>query len=67
LDLRPAKGLELIDKTRSEGFSVTADMYPYVAVSSYLVALLPKWATEGGVPGLLGCFSEGNVRKSSQP
>lgn len=50
---KAAKGLELIDKARLEGLDVTADMYPYVAGSTYLAALLPKWATEGGVPGLL--------------
>ena len=50
---KAAPALELIDNARSEGLDVTADMYPYRAGSTYLAALLPKWATEGGVPGLL--------------
>jgi N-acyl-D-amino-acid deacylase len=45
--------LELIDQARSEGLDVTADMYPYTAGATYLAALLPKWALEGGTPGLL--------------
>lgn len=45
--------LELIDRARSEGLDVTADMYPYLAGSTYLAALLPRWAIEGGAPGLL--------------
>ncbi|MCL4561278.1 MAG: D-aminoacylase [Chloroflexi bacterium] len=40
--------LELIDKARLEGLDVTADMYPYLAGSTGLVALLPEWAQEGG-------------------
>jgi N-acyl-D-amino-acid deacylase len=50
---KAAPALELIDQARSEGLDVTADMYPYVAGATYLAALLPKWALEGGAPGLL--------------
>ena len=45
--------LALIDQARSEGLDVTADMYPYVGGATYLAALLPKWALEGGTRGLL--------------
>jgi N-acyl-D-amino-acid deacylase len=48
-----ALALELIDGARSGGLNVTADMYPYLAGATYLAALLPEWAMEGGLPGLL--------------
>ena len=51
---RAALALEVIDKARSEGLDVTADMYPYLAGSTHLAALLPKWAVEGGITGVLG-------------
>jgi N-acyl-D-amino-acid deacylase len=50
---KAALALELIDRARSEGLDVTADMYPYLAGSTHLGALLPRWAIEGGVPGVL--------------
>jgi N-acyl-D-amino-acid deacylase len=43
------EGLELIDKARSEGIVMTADMYPYLAGGTSLVAILPEWAQEGGM------------------
>jgi len=46
-------GLDLIDKARLEGLDVTMDMYPYTAGSTHLGALLPAWAVEGGVTGVL--------------
>jgi N-acyl-D-amino-acid deacylase len=50
---KAALALELIEHAQAEGLDVTADMYPYVAGSTHLGALLPKWAIEGGMPGLL--------------
>jgi N-acyl-D-amino-acid deacylase len=41
--------LELIDEARRDGLDVTMDMYPYNAGSTHLGALLPTWATEGGL------------------
>ncbi len=40
--------LELIDQAVAEGLDMTADMYPYTAGSTSLVAILPEWAQEGG-------------------
>jgi len=40
--------LKLIERAREEGIDVTADAYPYTAGSSYLAAILPPWAHEGG-------------------
>ncbi|RIK41314.1 MAG: dihydroorotase, partial [Chloroflexi bacterium] len=36
-----------IDRARSEGIDVTADMYPYVASGTGLSVLIPNWASEG--------------------
>lgn len=44
--------LGLIDRARSEGQDVLADQYPYTAGSTTLAAILPRWAMEGGLPGL---------------
>ena len=45
---KSALALELIDQARDEGLDVTADMYPYLAGGTSLVAALPEWAQEGG-------------------
>jgi dihydroorotase/N-acyl-D-amino-acid deacylase len=37
-----------IDRARTEGIDVTADMYPYVWAGTGLASLLPPWAAEGG-------------------
>jgi N-acyl-D-amino-acid deacylase len=45
--------LELIDAARGRGVDVTTDVYPYTASSTDLFSRLPKWAVDGGRPGLL--------------
>jgi N-acyl-D-amino-acid deacylase len=50
---KASAALALIDRARAEGLDVTADMYPYTGGATYLAALLPRWALEGGTPGLL--------------
>jgi len=45
---KSAQALELIDRARDKGLDITADIYPYLASSTGLNALLPKWAREGG-------------------
>ncbi|MFZ5916543.1 MAG: N-acyl-D-amino-acid deacylase family protein [Chloroflexota bacterium] len=45
---KAAAALELIDQARVEGLDVAADMYPYLAGGTGLVAILPEWAQEGG-------------------
>jgi N-acyl-D-amino-acid deacylase len=37
----------LIDRARTEGLDVTADMYPYAASGTGLTAVLPPWAAAG--------------------
>lgn len=45
---KSAQALALIEQARAEGLDVTVDMYPYIASSTGLSALLPEWAHEGG-------------------
>lgn len=35
---------EVIDNARAEGLDVTCDSYPYVAGSTYLIGMFPRWA-----------------------
>jgi len=45
--------LRLIEEARREGLDVTANAYPYIAGWTYLKALLPHWAQEGGNQAML--------------
>jgi N-acyl-D-amino-acid deacylase len=40
--------IPLIEHARKEGLDVTCDRYPYIASSTSLDSVLPKWAYEGG-------------------
>ncbi len=40
--------IERVEKARSEGFQVTADMYTYHASATGLDAIMPGWVQEGG-------------------
>lgn len=42
------ENLARIEKARSEGLDVNADMYPYTACNTGLTSLLPDWAHVGG-------------------
>jgi N-acyl-D-aspartate/D-glutamate deacylase len=42
------RALELVEAARSRGLDTTADVYPYTAGSTFLSALLPAWAHDGG-------------------
>lgn len=46
--------IDMIDQARADGVEVTLDAYPYLAGQTYLHAMLPSWAHEGGVEGILG-------------
>ena len=45
--------LAVIDEARAKGFDVWADQYPYVATSTGLGIMLPKWVHDGGREALL--------------
>lgn len=45
--------LELHDAARKEGVDIAFDVIPYVAANTTLLATLPPWSLEGGVPKLI--------------
>ena len=50
---RSVDTLAMIERARSDGVDVIVDQYPYRAMASFLVTLLPPWAHEGGIERLL--------------
>ena len=52
----------ILDRARDEGIDATADVYPYTAAGTGLSALIPDWASEGGVEGLLRRLRQPDVR-----
>ncbi len=54
--------LKLIDQAIAEGLDMTADMYPYTAGATSLVAILPEWAQEGGLDETLKRLQDKTTR-----
>lgn len=44
--------VELLEVTREDGFDITCDLYPYTVFTLPIISLLPRWALEGGIPGI---------------
>jgi N-acyl-D-amino-acid deacylase len=57
------RALALIDEARAEGLDVTTDLYPYLAGSTGLSALLPQWAHEGGKEAISKRLTDPGVRE----
>jgi N-acyl-D-amino-acid deacylase len=55
--------LKMIDEARNMGVDVTCDVYPYLAGSTGLDALLPTHAWEGGVEKLIERLKNPRIRK----
>ncbi len=60
---KQAVALEKIENAAAEGLDVGFDCYPYIAGSTVLTQLLPQWALEGGINGLLARLADGAERK----
>lgn len=60
---KQAVALEKIESAVAEGLDVGFDCYPYIAGSTVLTQLLPQWALEGGLKGLLARLADGAERK----
>jgi N-acyl-D-amino-acid deacylase len=56
---KQAVALEKIENAAAEGLDVGFDCYPYIAGSTVLTQLLPQWALEGGINGLLARLADG--------
>jgi N-acyl-D-amino-acid deacylase len=54
--------LTMIDAALADGVDVTLDSYPYLAGSTSLVALLPRWATVGGPDLIMERLAEVGTR-----
>jgi len=59
---KSAAALALIDQARQRGLDASGDVYPYLAGSTTLTAVLPLWANEGGVGALLARLGDDEVR-----
>lgn len=55
--------IAILEKARSAGQDITADIYPYTAGSTVLYALLPPWATEGGIAQTLDRIRRPAIRE----
>ena len=55
--------LTLLDAAIADGADVTLDTYPYLPGATYLSALLPSWATEGGLDPTLARLSDPDTRE----
>ena len=55
--------IEKIEKARSEGLNITADMYTYTAGATGLDAAMPPWVQEGGHQAWIGRLSDPNIRR----
>lgn len=52
------QAIELIEQARSESLNIQFDKYPYIASSTSLDSLLPKWAHEGGAEATLSRLAD---------
>jgi N-acyl-D-amino-acid deacylase len=59
---RSGELLAMIDAALAEGLDVTLDTYPYLAGSTSLVALLPRWATAGGPDRVMQRLADASAR-----
>jgi N-acyl-D-amino-acid deacylase len=60
---RAGELLSLLDKAIADGCDVSLDTYPYLPGSTYLSALLPSWASEGGPDATLARLSDPDTRE----
>ncbi len=55
--------LDIVDEARKKGLDVTFDSYPYIAQSTTLIILLPRWAHEGGPEAILERLGQPKTRE----
>jgi N-acyl-D-amino-acid deacylase len=55
--------VSLLDNAIDNGVDVTLDSYPYLAGATSLSALLPSWASSGGVDATIARLSEKDTRE----
>lgn len=60
---RAAEMLSIVDEAIDAGCDVSLDTYPYLPGSTYLSALLPSWAAEGGPAATMARLSDSDTRE----
>jgi N-acyl-D-amino-acid deacylase len=60
---RAAELLSLLDDAITAGCDISLDTYPYLPGATYLSALLPSWASEGGLDATLARLSDVDTRE----
>ncbi|MCK2240707.1 MULTISPECIES: amidohydrolase family protein [unclassified Crossiella] len=60
---RAGELLSMVDSAIADGCDITLDTYPYLPGATYLSALLPSWATAGGLDAALGRLSDVDTRE----
>ena len=60
---RAGELLTLLDDAIAGGADITLDSYPYLPGATYLSALLPSWATEGGADATLARLADPDTRE----
>lgn len=55
--------LAMLDEALEDGADITLDTYPYLPGATYLSALLPSWAAEGGLEATLARLSDEDTRE----
>ena len=55
--------LAALDRARAAGQDVLTDQYPYTAGSTTLAAIMPKWAMERGIAGMLERLADPDLRQ----
>jgi N-acyl-D-amino-acid deacylase len=55
--------LSALDKARAAGQDVLTDQYPYTASSTTLTKVMPNWAIEGGIAGMLERLADSQLRQ----
>jgi len=55
--------VEKIESARRSGVDVTCDVYPYFCSSTTLLATLPPWCLEGGIPSLMSRLEDRQLRR----
>jgi dihydroorotase/N-acyl-D-amino-acid deacylase len=55
--------VEKLEKARADGIDITCDVYPYFHSCTTLLALLPPWSLEGGVPSLIRRVDDSQLRR----
>ncbi|MET4577425.1 N-acyl-D-amino-acid deacylase family protein [Ottowia thiooxydans] len=56
--------LEMIEWTRNVGIDVGFDVIPHEWGPTFLYTILPKWAYEGGIPGMLRSLADPSLRSA---